>query len=230
MIEKSESIKELATALAKAQGEIGFAMKDTANPFFKSKYADLASVVGTIRDPLAKHGLSFTQVSHDGENAACIETIIMHASGEWISTGKLTVPVSKHDAQGFGSAITYAKRYSLSAAFGVASDDDDGNAAAAAKVKTPESAKSIGKSELDKLDTKRQAAIIDLSIEVSDTFRDTGADEAYDLYCQARDNLPLIEEQAALRSLLSAPIRTEFGKIAAARKANPTAEELANTP
>ncbi len=229
-MERSESIKELVTALSKAQGEIGKAVKDVKNEFFKSKYADLASVVDAIREPLAKNGLSYTQISHDAENAVCIETMVFHSTGEWMSTGKLTIPVSKHDAQGFGSAMTYGRRYSLSAAFGVAPEEDDGNAATAAKAPIPESSKSIGKSEFDKMDAKRQAAITDLSIEVSDTFRDTGPEEAYDLYCQARDNLPLIEEQAALRSLLVAPIKTAFTKIAAARKAKPTADDLANTP
>lgn len=127
---KSESIKELAAALAKAQGEIKGALKDSANPFFKSKYADLSSVVEAIRDPLAANGLSYVQIAHDAENSAKIETVILHSSGEWFSCGWVSVPVSKADAQGFGSAMTYARRYSLSAAFGVAPEDDDGNAAA----------------------------------------------------------------------------------------------------
>jgi hypothetical protein len=130
-MEKSESIKELAAALAKAQGEIGKAIRDSANPFFKSKYADLGSVVDAIKEPLTNNGLSYTQVLHDAENAVCVETVILHASGEWISCGRLTVPVSKHDAQGFGSALTYARRYGLSAAFSVATAEDDGNAAVA---------------------------------------------------------------------------------------------------
>jgi len=132
-MEKSESIKELATALSKAQGEFSGAAKDADNPFFKSKYADLESCVAAIKPALASNGLSFIQVSHDEEKSAAIETIIMHSSGEWLSAGKVSVPVSKADAQGFGSAMTYARRYSLSAAFGIAPEDDDGNAAAKAK-------------------------------------------------------------------------------------------------
>ena len=127
---KSESIKELATALAKAQGQIKGALKDSANPFFKSKYADLSSVVEAIREPLAGNGLSYVQIAHEKENAAAFETLILHSSGEWLSCGVMSVPVTKADAQGFGSAMTYARRYSLSAAFGVAPEDDDGNAAA----------------------------------------------------------------------------------------------------
>jgi len=137
-MDRSESIKELVTALSKAQGEIGAALKDTKNEFFKSKYADLASVVDAIKEPLSGNGLSYTQVLHDANNAVCVETLIFHNSGEWISTGTLTIPVMKHDAQGFGSALTYARRYSLSAAFGVAPEEDDGNAAAKAKPKTEE--------------------------------------------------------------------------------------------
>lgn len=132
---KSETLKELAGAMAKAQGQIKGALKDSANPFFKSKYADLASVVEAIREPLASHGLSYVQIAHDHDSAAKIETVILHSSGEWLSCGAVSVPVSKADAQGFGSAMTYARRYSLSAAFGVAPEDDDGNAAAKAAPK-----------------------------------------------------------------------------------------------
>ena len=135
---KSDSIKELATALAKAQGAIKGATKDSTNAFFKNKYADLSSVVEAIRQPLADAGLSYVQISHESKDAACIETVILHSSGEWLSCGPVSVPVTKADAQGFGSAMTYSRRYSLSAAFGVAPEDDDGNAAAAAKPKARE--------------------------------------------------------------------------------------------
>jgi hypothetical protein len=127
---KSDSIKELAAALSKAQGQIKGALKDSSNPFFKSKYADLSSVVEAIREPLASNGISYVQIAHDSDSSAKIETVILHSSGEWFSCGSVAVPVSKADAQGFGSAMTYARRYSLSAAFGVAPEDDDGNAAA----------------------------------------------------------------------------------------------------
>jgi hypothetical protein len=131
----SQSIGALAAALVKAQSAIQGAKKDTANPFFKSKYADLSSVVDAIKKPATDNGLTWTQVMHDADNAAKVETIILHSSGEWLSCGVISVPVSKQDAQGYGSALTYARRYSLSAAFGVAPEDDDGNAAAAAAPK-----------------------------------------------------------------------------------------------
>jgi hypothetical protein len=131
----SESIKSLAAAFCKAQPKIEGAVKDKTNPAFRSKYADLGSVVDAIKPALASEGLSFLQVPHDADSAARIETLLMHASGEWISLGTVTVPVTKLDAQGFGSALTYARRYGLLTAFGVAPEDDDGNAAAAAAPK-----------------------------------------------------------------------------------------------
>jgi hypothetical protein len=134
LMNKSESIKELATALAKAQGQIKGAVKDSANPFFKSKYADLASVVEAIRSAFAANGLSYIQsVEPSDKDEVRVETTILHSSGEWIGCGVLALPVSKVDAQGYGSALTYARRYSLSAATGVAPEDDDGNAAVTAK-------------------------------------------------------------------------------------------------
>jgi hypothetical protein len=133
---KSESIAALAAALAKAQGAMKGAIKDSANPFFKSKYADLASVVEAIRAAFSANGLSYIQtVEPSDKDEVRVETTLLHASGEWISCGVLSLPVSKNDAQGYGSALTYARRYSLSAAVGVAPEDDDGNAASAAKPK-----------------------------------------------------------------------------------------------
>lgn len=131
---KSESIAGLAAALAKAQGQMKGAVKDSANPFFKSKYADLASVVEAIRAAFSANGLSYVQTVQSSDiDEVRVETMILHSSGEWISCGVLALPVSKNDAQGYGSALTYARRYSLSAAVGVAPEDDDGNAAVAAK-------------------------------------------------------------------------------------------------
>lgn len=130
---KSESIASLAKALAIAQGQMGGAVKGKANPFFKSVYADLSSVVDAIREPLTNNGLSFVQVTHPSErNEIIVETVLMHESGEWLS-GTLAMPVSKTDAQGFGSAITYAKRYGLQGLLGVPSEDDDGSAASRKK-------------------------------------------------------------------------------------------------
>lgn len=162
-MDKSESIKELADALSKAQGQIKGAIKDSANPFFKSKYADLSSVVEAIRAPLATNGLSYVQVVHDAEGGAKIETLILHSSGEWLSCGAVSVPVSKADAQGFGSAMTYARRYSLSAAFGVAPEDDDGNAATAARPKAKNPAY-VMSDTIEKQETPGQIVDLELAL------------------------------------------------------------------
>lgn len=131
----SEQINELATALAKAQGQLNGAKKDATNPHFKSRYADLASVWDACREALTKHGLSVLQsprgvVTEAGAWAVELETCLLHTSGQWMAD-TLTVPVGKADAQGVGSAVTYARRYSLAAFVGVAPEDDDGNAASA---------------------------------------------------------------------------------------------------
>jgi len=125
---KSETIGQLALALSKAQGQMKFAAKDANNPFFKSKYADLASVIEAIKVPLSANGIAFVQATDFEDSAVIVETILLHESGEWIS-GRLRMQPTKNDPQGVGSAVTYAKRYGLQAIAGVPSDDDDGNAA-----------------------------------------------------------------------------------------------------
>ena len=125
---KSESIAKLSEALAKAQGSIQNAKKDADNPFFKSRYADLASVWDVCRRPFADNGLSIIQIQEAIEGKMRLTTVLAHSSGEWIS-GDLDMTPVKTDPQGIGSCITYARRYALSAFAGVATEDDDGNAA-----------------------------------------------------------------------------------------------------
>lgn len=128
----SETINELAGALAKAQGQIKGAAKDADNPFFKSKYADLASVWEACRAAVTANGLSVLQApraaAFEGGWIIEVETRLLHSSGQWMADS-LTLPVGKPDAQGVGSAITYARRYALASFVGVAPEDDDGNAA-----------------------------------------------------------------------------------------------------
>jgi len=128
---QSEAINELATALAKAQGEMAHAAKDAENPHFKSKYADLSAVIDAARPHLAKYGLSVVQIT-DTDEAGSITLItqLNHASGQWVRSWYPVKPM-KNDPQGLGSALTYSRRYSYSAMTGVAAagEDDDGNAA-----------------------------------------------------------------------------------------------------
>lgn len=132
----SESVKAVAAALSKAQAVMASAQKDKTNPAFRSKYADLASVWDACREALTKNGLSVVQMTRSTDRQeVVVVTRLMHDSGEWIE-GELALPVTKNDAQGFGSAMTYARRYALAAAVGVAPEDDDGNAAAQARPTT----------------------------------------------------------------------------------------------
>ena len=125
---QSETIGALAAALSKAQGQITGALKDSENPFFKSKYADLASVWDACRASLSTNGLAVIQTTDGGLEGVTIITTLSHSSGEWIK-GSLTVRPVKNDPQGLGSAVTYARRYALAAMVGVAQIDDDANAA-----------------------------------------------------------------------------------------------------
>ena len=125
----SPTIGAIAKALAAAQREIGVAVKDATNPHFRSKYADLQAIDEACRPILSKHGIAISQAAAYLEGLASITTRLMHADGEWIEA-TLHVPVSKNDAQGVGSALTYARRFGLSALAAVpAGIDDDGEAA-----------------------------------------------------------------------------------------------------
>lgn len=125
-------MKEIASALVRAQKAFGPALKQSNNPHFKSRYADLATCVEAVIDALNDNGIALIQQTSECDSGVIVETVFIHESGETFSAGKLHVPASKHDAQGYGSALTYARRYSLMAACGIAPEDDDGNAATAA--------------------------------------------------------------------------------------------------
>lgn len=130
MIEQSESIAALAKALVAVQGSVEGAVKGKVNPAFKSKYADLSSVWEACREPLVANGLSVVQFPGEMvDNRMTLTTQLNHESGEWMRC-TLSIPLTKADAQGYGSAVTYARRYALAAVVGVCPEDDDGNAAA----------------------------------------------------------------------------------------------------
>lgn len=127
-VRTSASICQISISLSKAQGKMETAKKDTANPFFKSTYADLASVWSAVREPLSDNGLAVMQFPSSEGTTVKVTTILSHASGEWLASD-LKVEAKDKGAQSVGSAITYARRYSLMAVCGIAPDDDDGNAA-----------------------------------------------------------------------------------------------------
>ena len=125
---QSVEIAELSAALCKAQGAMTGAVKDSTNPFFKSKYADLSAVWDDVREPFANNGISVVQMPCGGVGSVTVITQLTHDSGQWMRSRLTMVPV-KHDPQGIGSCITYARRYALAAMAGVYQIDDDGNTA-----------------------------------------------------------------------------------------------------
>lgn len=126
-------MKNIASALVKAQKTFSPALKTSTNPHFKSRYADLSACVEAVIDSLNANGIMLMQQCHESETGVTVETLFVHESGETFSAGKLHVPAAKQDPQGYGSALTYARRYSLMAACGIAPEDDDGNAASQQK-------------------------------------------------------------------------------------------------
>lgn len=126
-------MQAIAAALVKAQKEFGPALKTATNPHFRSKYAALDACVEAVIDALNNNGIFLMQYTHPCEDGVIVETMFIHESGEHMSGGRLHVPASKQDPQGYGSALTYARRYSLQAACGIAPEDDDGNAASKPK-------------------------------------------------------------------------------------------------
>lgn len=122
--------KSIAAALAAAQMEMGRALKSSSNPHFKSKYADLASVVDACLPALNRHGIAVVQPLMENEFGRSVLTRFIHESGETLDC-PVPLILGKQDMQGLGSAITYARRYGLMSLAGIAPEDDDGNAAAA---------------------------------------------------------------------------------------------------
>lgn len=159
-------MKEISQAFLAAQSQFAPAIKNSLNPHLRSKYADLSACIEAVIDALHANGISLMQKTHPWEGGVAIETIFMHESGQTLSGGVLNVPSTKQDPQGFGSAITYARRYSLMAACGIAPEDDDGEKASqpppANKPKAVRAAKSVDelRAALDLADTAENLAIM----------------------------------------------------------------------
>ena len=158
-MQKSDTITKLAVALNNFQKAVEGAKKSSDNPYYSSKYADLAEIWKTIREPLTANGLSVTQLPDeaftdriDDKNIVmkvAVETVLLHESGEWISS-RTVLPIVKRDPQAVGSAITYARRYGLSAILGIHQEDDDANTHSA-KHTTPDKPQSMNSKELYRL-------------------------------------------------------------------------------
>jgi hypothetical protein len=155
-VQSSPMLQELAAALAAAQREMNNPRLDSVNPHFKSRFASLAGVRDCVREPLARHGLSYVQLLGSSADMVTCETVLMHKSGQWIS-GTFGVAPTKRDPQGMGSAATYARRYSLMAIVGVVGDDDDDGNASSAPASRPAQADDAESRLI--LDSLREAAL-----------------------------------------------------------------------
>lgn len=171
-IQMSATIGKLAEALSKVQGEMAAAEKNADNPYFKSKYADLATCWGVAREPLSRNGLSVVQTTAQSfeeigdasrkQLVITINTVLMHTSGEWIA-GALSMPLAKSDPQGVGSAVSYGRRYGLSAMLGIVGKDEDDDANAASMPPTAPARKAAAKNPAPvKKDDARAKAVLHL--------------------------------------------------------------------
>ena len=215
---RSETINEISAALAKAQGMLRPAIKDTVNPFFKSVYADLAAIIDVIREPLSSNGLAILQSIETDAGDVVITTLLSHTSGQWIETA-LRLKPTKNDPQGVASAATYGRRIGLQSLVGVAADtDDDGNAASATQSQKPAPAPKANANELEEL---RQKMVIESEVMALGTAMGAVYDEA------GMDSVRAAFSK--LSSKLTAEQRTALVALADAAKARISAVPVATS-
>jgi len=201
----SEQIGKICAALLKAQKEITFAVKDAVNPHLKSKYADLPSVIDAIKTALNDADIVFIQTAGEMVNMHLqLTTRLMHSSGEWIED-TMTMPLTKQDPQGYGSALTYARRYSLAAITGLYQDDDDAQNAVKQKKKETISATD---GAFEKLPPEVQHKIIGIKDEIEDHFANFRPQEGFQVYSSVTDS----DEKTALWSMLGSSTRSSIKK------------------
>lgn len=211
-------MKLIASALVKAQKEFGPALKSSTNPHFKSKYADLAACVEAVIDGLNNNGIALIQGMHECADGVIVETVFVHESGEQFSAGKLHVPAAKQDPQGYGSALTYARRYSLMAACGIAPEDDDGNAAKAPKRAEPKTGVMADVlASLPPLSAEDKLYFDELAEDVQTVFKTNGASEAYErVEIEQLDQEQKLHLWSRLDSKVRSALKTEKGMRTAA--------------
>jgi len=206
---------KISAAFVKAKRAFGPALKDKTNPAFRSKYADLGACIDAVEDALLANGIALLQETFDDSTGVTVETVFLHESGESLRCGKLHVPAAKQDPQGYGSALTYARRYSLMAACGIAPEDDDGNAASkpATKPATKPLAKPAGVAgtvmEMSTaLPAETMQFLDELAQDVCDIFAKSGPQKAWErIDIEQLDDMQKIYLSGILPSGVRNPIK-----------------------
>ena len=201
-------MKNIAAALVRAQRGFAPALKTSTNPHFRSKYVDLAGCIEAVVDALNGAGIALIQRTFEDNTGVTVETVFVHESGEMMECGKLHVPASKQDPQGYGSALTYARRYSLMAAAGIAPEDDDGNAAS----KTP--APKVSATKTDLVPPSRMAIVADVAAAIDERMSVNDLIGAFEEYLGVTD----VEEKTALWGMLDSKTRSSIKKHAESLK------------
>jgi ERF superfamily len=194
-------MKNIASALVRAQRGFAPALKTSTNPHFRSKYVDLAGCVEAVLDALNSAGIALIQRTSENSTGVTVETVFVHESGETLECGKLHVPASKQDPQGYGSALTYARRYSLMAACGIAPEDDDGNAASKVKVSA---------TKTDLVTPHRMNVVADVAAAINERMSANDVIGALDEFQGITD----VEEKTALWGMLDSKTRSAIKKQA----------------
>jgi hypothetical protein len=214
-------MKNICSALVQAQRGFAPALKTSTNPHFRSKYVDLAGCIEAVVDALNAAGIALIQRTSEDSTGVTVETVFVHESGEMMECGKLHVPASKQDAQGYGSALTYARRYSLMAAAGIAPEDDDGNGArkakedeekAKAEAKTP--APKVSATKTDLVPPNRMAVVADVAAAIDERMSANDLIGAFEEYLGVTD----VEEKTALWGMLDSKTRSSIKKHAESLK------------
>jgi len=200
-------MKNIASALVKAQRGFAPALKTSTNPHFRSKYVDLAGCVEAVVDSLNAAGIALIQRTSQDDTGVTVETVFVHESGEMLECGKLHVPAAKQDPQGYGSALTYARRYSLMAACGIAPEDDDGNAAS-------RQAPKVSATKTDLVPQNRLSIIADVAAAINERMSSNDLIGAVEEYQGITD----IEEKTALWAMLDSKTRASIKKHAESLK------------
>lgn len=201
-------MKNIASALVRAQRGFAPALKTSTNPHFRSKYVDLAGCIEAVVDALNAAGIALIQRTSEDSTGVTVETVFVHESGEMLECGKLHVPAAKQDPQGYGSALTYARRYSLMAAAGIAPEDDDGNAAS----KTP--APKVSATKTDLVPPNRMAIVADVAAAIDERMSADDLIGAFEEYLGVTD----VEEKTALWGMLNSKTRSSIRKHAESLK------------